>query len=244
VNGGNYESSHLITGLQAKEVASMIYKCEGAASFDSFVQGDVESAEVGLLRSSLSTLGEGMVGGMSLRPKRAAVCGEPAASSCPSTFSLSSLLSTSPSKPTTTNGALILNRSMAAPVLKKHVPYADKGHLITWIDAMRAQSPPRFRTHHGEIPEGFDMEAVAYSAWLEKHPSALGSFERVAKLAKSKQIVVFLDYDGTLSPIVANPDRALMSDEVSVYGKKVYHVEEHESITRGTCLHFNMSTTT
>jgi len=35
------------------------------------------------------------------------------------------------------------------------------------------------------------------------------------KLAKSKQIVVFLDYDGTLSPIVANPDRAVMSDEVN-----------------------------
>lgn len=48
----------------------------------------------------------------------------------------------------------------------------------------------------------------------EKHPSALNSFERVVKLAKSKQIVVFLDYDGTLSPIVANPDRAVMSDEV------------------------------
>lgn len=49
----------------------------------------------------------------------------------------------------------------------------------------------------------------------EKHPSALNSFEKVAKLAKSKQVVVFLDYDGTLSPIVANPDRAVMSDEVS-----------------------------
>lgn len=43
----------------------------------------------------------------------------------------------------------------------------------------------------------------------------MNSFEKVVKLAKSKQIVVFLDYDGTLSPIVANPDRALMSDEVS-----------------------------
>lgn len=144
----------------------MIYKSEGAASFDSFDQADVERAETGLLRSSLSTLGEGMVGGMSLRSKRAAVCGETAASSCPSTLSLSSLLSTSPSKPTAAIGTLISNRSMAAPVLKKHGPYADKGHLMTWIDAMRAQSPPRFRTHHGEIPEGLNMEALAHSAWL------------------------------------------------------------------------------
>ena len=50
----------------------------------------------------------------------------------------------------------------------------------------------------------------------EKHPSALNSFDKVAKLAKSKQVVVFLDYDGTLSPIVENPDRAFMSDEVSL----------------------------
>lgn len=34
------------------------------------------------------------------------------------------------------------------------------------------------------------------------------------KAAKWKRIVVFLDYDGTLSPIVDDPDRAFMSDEV------------------------------
>ena len=35
------------------------------------------------------------------------------------------------------------------------------------------------------------------------------------KGAKGKKIVVFLDYDGTLSPIVNDPDSAFMSDEVS-----------------------------
>lgn len=34
------------------------------------------------------------------------------------------------------------------------------------------------------------------------------------KVAKGKRMVVFLDYDGTLSPIVDDPDRAFMSDEV------------------------------
>ena len=47
------------------------------------------------------------------------------------------------------------------------------------------------------------------------HPSALTSFDQMMKDAKGKKIVVFLDYDGTLSPIVNNPDRAFMSDEVS-----------------------------
>ena len=34
------------------------------------------------------------------------------------------------------------------------------------------------------------------------------------KAGKRKTIAVFLDYDGTLSPIVDDPDRAFMSDEV------------------------------
>jgi len=32
-----------------------------------------------------------------------------------------------------------------------------------------------------------------------------------------KQVVVFLDYDGTLSPIVADPDKAYMSKKVSLF---------------------------
>ena len=40
-------------------------------------------------------------------------------------------------------------------------------------------------------------------------------FEQITKASKGKQIVMFLDYDGTLSPIVEDPDRAFMSDAVS-----------------------------
>ncbi|KAG2709701.1 hypothetical protein I3760_05G253400 [Carya illinoinensis] len=54
----------------------------------------------------------------------------------------------------------------------------------------------------------------SYNSWVEEHPSALDSFDRMMKTAKGKRIVVFLDYDGTLSPIVDNPDRALMSEEM------------------------------
>ena len=55
----------------------------------------------------------------------------------------------------------------------------------------------------------------------DKHPSALSSnsLDRLLKLAKSKQIVIFLDYDGTLSPIVDDPDKAFMSDEVNILSK-------------------------
>ncbi|XP_027337181.1 probable trehalose-phosphate phosphatase C [Abrus precatorius] len=55
---------------------------------------------------------------------------------------------------------------------------------------------------------------ACYDSWVVKHPSALNSFDRLMKAAIGKRIVVFLDYDGTLSPIVNDPDRAFMSDEM------------------------------
>lgn len=48
-----------------------------------------------------------------------------------------------------------------------------------------------------------------------KYPSALISFEKITNYAKGKRIALFLDYDGTLSPIVNDPDSAFMSNAVS-----------------------------
>lgn len=39
-------------------------------------------------------------------------------------------------------------------------------------------------------------------------------FEEILHESEGKQIVMFLDYDGTLSPIVDDPDRAFMSNKV------------------------------
>jgi trehalose-6-phosphatase len=44
--------------------------------------------------------------------------------------------------------------------------------------------------------------------------SALDSFEEIIELAKGKFVTLFLDYDGTVSCIVNNPDKAFMSNKV------------------------------
>ncbi|PQQ18435.1 putative trehalose-phosphate phosphatase F [Prunus yedoensis var. nudiflora] len=82
-----------------------------------------------------------------------------------------------------------------------------------WLDAMKSSSPPRKK-----LNKDFNVEVAsddvdnAYCSWMLKHPSALNSFERITNFARNKKIAIFLDYDGTLSPIVDDPDRAIMSN--------------------------------
>ncbi|XP_071701254.1 probable trehalose-phosphate phosphatase F isoform X2 [Rutidosis leptorrhynchoides] len=84
-----------------------------------------------------------------------------------------------------------------------------------WLDAMHSSSPPRKK-----IVKDFGVEIasddsdVVYNSWMLKYPSALNSFDEIIDHAKDKKIVIFLDYDGTLSPIVDDPDRAFMSADM------------------------------
>ncbi|XP_051117919.1 probable trehalose-phosphate phosphatase E isoform X2 [Andrographis paniculata] len=45
--------------------------------------------------------------------------------------------------------------------------------------------------------------------------------DEIAKAAKGKQIVMFLDYDGTLSPIVDDPEKAFLSDSMRTTVRKL-----------------------
>ncbi|XP_062219839.1 probable trehalose-phosphate phosphatase 1 [Phragmites australis] len=78
------------------------------------------------------------------------------------------------------------------------------------LDAMKSSSPRKKHNlafDQGNSPE----EDPAYSAWMSKCPSALTSFEQIVANGQGRKIAVFLDYDGTLSPIVDDPDKAFMS---------------------------------
>ncbi|KAL0660530.1 hypothetical protein Bca4012_081115 [Brassica carinata] len=67
---------------------------------------------------------------------------------------------------------------------------------------MRACSPTHLKS------------SMKQSSWLTEHPSALDMFDEILNVSEGKKIVMFLDYDGTLSPIVDDPDRAFMSKEM------------------------------
>ncbi|RVW65403.1 putative trehalose-phosphate phosphatase J [Vitis vinifera] len=88
------------------------------------------------------------------------------------------------------------------------------GRVGAWVDSMRASSP----THIKSTPLS-DSEAL--SSWMLHHPSALRTFEQITNASEGKQIVMFLDYDGTLSPIVEDPDQAFMSKEMRAAVKDV-----------------------
>nr|AFK44169.1 unknown [Lotus japonicus] len=79
--------------------------------------------------------------------------------------------------------------------------------INAWIDSMRASSPTHAKSTTSSLVE-------EHSSWILRHPSALDMFEQIMDAANGKQIVMFLDYDGTLSPIVQDPDRAFMSDSM------------------------------
>ncbi|KAK0605348.1 hypothetical protein LWI29_025778 [Acer saccharum] len=75
----------------------------------------------------------------------------------------------------------------------------------------------------------------SYTTWQEEHPSALDSFEDMIAVAEGKKLVLFLDYDGTLSPIVNDPDKAFMSDAMRAAVREVAYLFP-TAIVSGRCI--------
>ncbi|KAL0923715.1 hypothetical protein M5K25_007783 [Dendrobium thyrsiflorum] len=96
----------------------------------------------------------------------------------------------------------------------------DEINLGVMLDAMKSSSP---RKNHEDInfEDASKDTNSAYRTWVKKYPSALTSFEQITNYAKGKKVALFLDYDGTLSPIVDNPDNAFMSSAMRAAVKDV-----------------------
>ncbi|XP_010547623.1 PREDICTED: probable trehalose-phosphate phosphatase J isoform X1 [Tarenaya hassleriana] len=106
-------------------------------------------------------------------------------------------------KPPTAPGYISISRKKLLHNLE-----INGGHRINaWVDSMRASSP----THLKSVPS---LSPEERNSWIIQHPSALDMFEQIIEASRGKQIVMFLDYDGTLSPIVDDPERAFMSSKM------------------------------
>lgn len=64
---------------------------------------------------------------------------------------------------------------------------------------------------HGPSCSPHDSE---FADWKLKHPCMLKELGAFVAGSRGKRLAVFLDYDGTLTPIVKDPDRAFMSDQM------------------------------
>ncbi|XP_065871298.1 trehalose-phosphate phosphatase A [Euphorbia lathyris] len=122
--------------------------------------------------------------------------------------------------PYTPSGTMYSNLFLTIP--RKKTGVLDDVRSSSWLDAMKSSSPPHKRITKDLTNDLASADTdVAYHTWMLKYPSALACFDQIANFARGKRIALFLDYDGTLSPIVDNPDCAFMSSAMRNVVKKV-----------------------
>ncbi|XP_022741254.1 probable trehalose-phosphate phosphatase J isoform X3 [Durio zibethinus] len=117
-------------------------------------------------------------------------------------LNMSITVTVSAQKPPAPHGYISISRKK----LLQNLEINTGARVNAWVDSMRASSP----THIKSTPSLSDDQG----SWNLHHPSALEMFEQIIEASKGKQIAMFLDYDGTLSPIVEDPDRAFMSKKM------------------------------
>ncbi|KAL0396587.1 UNVERIFIED_CONTAM: putative trehalose-phosphate phosphatase J [Sesamum calycinum] len=124
----------------------------------------------------------------------------------------SSLFSSAAQKPPAVPGTYI---TISKKKLLQNLDINTGARINAWVDSMRASSPTHIKSSSPHLSDD------PHNSWTMHHPSALDMFEQITNASKGKQIVMFLDYDGTLSPIVDDPDRAFMSDSMRATVRKV-----------------------
>lgn len=67
---------------------------------------------------------------------------------------------------------------------------------------------------HGAHVVVKDLEEVSVLDDLNFQPNALQLLDEIHNILQNKECAIFLDYDGTLSPIVSHPDLAILSEEM------------------------------
>ncbi|XP_010477481.1 PREDICTED: probable trehalose-phosphate phosphatase C [Camelina sativa] len=93
------------------------------------------------------------------------------------------------------------------------------GKVETLVDSLRDSSPTRIRSSSSDELVSENDDEI--SSWIALHPSALDMFDKIMSDAQGKKIIMFLDYDGTLSRITEDHDKAYITDEMRDVVKEV-----------------------
>lgn len=94
------------------------------------------------------------------------------------------------------------------------------GHFGLVVGIDRAGQAEALHSHGGDVVVSDlmelgvrDEEGVMWSS-TQALPSALQQFKEIITRFQERQVVVFLDYDGTLTPIVERPELAVLSQDM------------------------------
>ena len=100
------------------------------------------------------------------------------------------------------------------------------GHFGLILGVARAGEKQDLLDHGADIAvdDLAEIQLVKTEAEPSALPSALERLEEIAHRAEGKEITVFLDYDGTLTPIVETPDKAILSESMR---KTVIELSRH-----------------
>lgn len=90
--------------------------------------------------------------------------------------------------------------------------------MVIGVDRINHGNNLREKGAHWVVRDLGEVHLTDIDSWFRQHkselPSALDRMDEIKDRLAHKQTVVFLDYDGTLTPIVEIPDRAFMSKEM------------------------------
>uniref|UniRef100_A0A0E0KTN7 Trehalose 6-phosphate phosphatase n=1 Tax=Oryza punctata TaxID=4537 RepID=A0A0E0KTN7_ORYPU len=126
--------------------------------------------------------------------------------------------------------ALSSNLMPCSVTSKKHpcsalsVTYISKHELVEAVDGLVGVMMTSSNREKADMDSGYDGssdEDSTDNSRAEICPSALCFFDQIVASAPDKKVVLFLDYDGTLSPIVNDPEKAFISPEMRATVKSV-----------------------
>jgi trehalose 6-phosphate phosphatase len=92
-----------------------------------------------------------------------------------------------------------------------------KGNFGCVVGVDRADQADALREHGADIVVK-DLKEIAVNGTPETDsrglPAALEHFEAIGRRARGRRLAVFLDYDGTLTPIVQRPELAVLAEDM------------------------------